>query len=213
MARHERPLRTLQSLLLTLAALGDCAATTPGVPARDAARITRAALPSSDAAPGGEIADVLPAYIADKWHVDELRARRVVELTEAAAERRSVDPLLALAVIARESGFRYTGNPGDMRVQPARIDPLRPHGLMQVAGRSHPEKMPVDAGGHMRPTDTRENIALGVSVLRECIQRAEGNVTRGLQCYNGNPSDARALYARKVLKVREELRRAVEAAA
>jgi hypothetical protein len=73
--------------------------------------------------------------------------------------------------------------------------------------------MPVDAGGNMRPTDTRENIAVGVSVLRECIEREEGNVTRGLQCYNGNPSDARALYARKVLRVREEFRRAVEAAA
>ena len=156
---------------------------------------------------------MLPPYISDKWHVDEGRARRVVELAEAAAEQRAVDPLLALAVIAKESGFRYTGNPGDMSVRPARVDPLRPHGLMQVAGRSHPEKMPVDGGGNMRPTTTRENIAMGVGVLRDCIEREEGDVVRGLQCYNGNPSDAQARYARKVLRTREELRRAVEAAA
>ena len=210
MARKERPLRTLQCLLLMLAALGVSTATTVSAPVQEP-KDTRAPRQAASA-PAGELVDVLPTYISDKWHVDERRARRVVELTEAAAEQRSVDPLLVLAVIARESGFRYTGNPGDMSVQPARIDPLRPHGLMQVAGRSHPEKMPVDAGGNMRPTNTRENIAMGVSVLRECIEREEGDVVRGLQCYNGNPSDAQVRYARKVLRVRDELKRAVEAA-
>jgi hypothetical protein len=211
MARKQRPARTLQCLLLTLAALGVSAATTVSAPLQEP-QDTRA-LRQASTAPAGELADVLPTYISDKWHVNERRARHVVELTEAAAEQRSVDPLLALAVIAKESGFRYTGNPGDMSVQPARIDPLRPHGLMQVAGRAHPEKMPIDAGGNMRPTTTRENIAVGVSVLRECIEREEGSVVRGLQCYNGNPTDAHARYARNVLRVRDELRRAVEAAA
>jgi hypothetical protein len=211
MARKKDPVRTLQCVVLTLAALGLSAATTVGAPLQGP-KGTRALAPVA-VAPAGELTDVLPGYIADKWHVDELRARRVVELAEAAAEERSVDPLLALAVIAKESSFRYTGNPGDMSVQPSRVDPLRPHGLMQVAGRAHPEKMPVDAGGNMRPTNTRENIAMGVSVLRECIEREEGSVVRGLQCYNGNPVDAQRRYARKVLRVREELRRAVEAAA
>ena len=210
MTSNERPFRTLQCLLLACAALGVSAATDPSAPPQHAPGVRAAA---ARPAPEAELTEVLPAYISDKWHVDEGRARRVVELTEAAAEERSVDPLLALAVIAKESAFRYTGNPGDMRVRPAQIDPRRPHGLMQVAGRSHPEKMPVDAGGNMRPTDTRENIAVGVSVLRECIEREEGDIMRGLQCYNGNPSDARALYARKVLRVREQFRRAVQAAA
>jgi hypothetical protein len=212
MARRRAPFRNLHGLLLVLAGLGVAAATTHSGPVPTPPAGTPQA-PSGVAAPAGDLADVLPAYIADKWHVDERRARRVVELTESAAEERSIDPLLALAVIAKESGFRYTGNPGDLSVQPSRVDPRRPHGLMQVAGRSHPEKMPVDAGGNMRLTSTRENIAMGVSVLHECIEREEGSVVRGLQCYNGNPSDGQARYARKVLRVREELRRAVEAAA
>lgn len=153
----------------------------------------------------------LIAYVSDRWNLDPGLASEIVVTANKAAAVESVDPLLVLAVIAQESTFVHTGNAGNMSesVEDSEVDPLVAHGLMQVAGRSHPEKMPVDALGRIRVTTTAENIFIGTKVLAEYLRRESGNLTRALQRYNGNMEDSSARFATKVVRYQGQLRRAL----
>lgn len=126
-------------------------------------------------------------------------ADRALEIANAAfqaAHTYSLDVALILAVAAKESSFREVGNPG-MRGQP--VDPLKPHGLMQVSGKYHSEKFP---RGVARVTDVYENIHIGTHVLSEYLDKANGNVRHALQRYNGAAHDPRSSYALDVLQLR-----------
>jgi hypothetical protein len=152
----------------------------------------------------------LTAFISDRWELDEGYAAHTVQVAQTAAEEQDVDPLLVLAVIARESRFIYTGNHYDYSVDGGRrVNPMVAHGPMQVAGRWHRELMPVDAAGHIRATTFNENIGVGTRILAELLRSEGGNETRALQRYNGNLRDNRARFATHVLAFRHELQAAV----
>lgn len=196
--------RLLLSVILTLLALGTSLLLPVG--AELESKFPRQTASPAPAAPPAQVKVVaaLPAYIASKWRLEEARAKRLVEFSTAAAKSVAVDPLLVLAVIAQESAFRYVGNPGDLSIKPEAVDPLRPHGLMQVSGKWHPEKMPLDKEGNIRVTTSRENIDAGVRVLSEYMARERGDLVRALQRYNGNLADTDARYAQSVLRMRDE---------
>jgi hypothetical protein len=153
----------------------------------------------------------LASYIATRWQVGAGFARRVVRMAYTAADSHSLDPLLVLAVVARESSFQHNGNAGNLEanVDIEAIDPRVAHVLMQVAGRFHPEKMPVDESGGMRVTTDEENLHIGSQILSEYLQRDRGNLTRALQRYNGNLADTDVRFARYVLRVRDQLAKVV----
>lgn len=161
---------------------------------------------ASDSTKNVKIESDLADHIAEKWLVELESAKRIVSLAYQAAQSADLDPLLILAVVARESAFKFNGNAGNLKVQvPGRsIDPAWAHGLMQIAGRFHPEKMPLDAHGNMRVTTDEENLHIGSRILREYLDRSRGNLTHALQRYNGNlvPGDTR--FARYVLRVRDQ---------
>ena len=174
-------------------------------------RTVTGASSSPAAADHGALAD----YSSSRWGLGAREASKFVTSAATAAARESVDLLLVLAVIAKESSFVHLGNAGDLTRRAISetttdVDPLRPHGPMQVSGRWHPEKMPTDHAGRVRATTLTENIAAGTRVLREYLAREGGDLTRALQRYNGNLRDARARYASHVLRMREELRDAVQ---
>lgn len=149
----------------------------------------------------------LAAYIARRWQVTLDTAHRVVGLAHESAESHGLDPLLVLAVVARESSFQHNGNAGPLvaAVPDSAVNPAVAHGLMQVAGRWHPEKMPVDEAGNMRVTTEAENLRIGSQILSEYLARDKGNVTRALQRYNGNLEDEEQRFATYVLRVRAQL--------
>lgn len=154
----------------------------------------------------------LPSYIAKRWRIDLATAKGYVVAAQEASSRSAVDPLLVLAVIARESKFVFTGNQDDLsrNVDPMSVDPLQPHGPMQVSGRWHADKMPVDQAGRIRPTTHEENIQAGAEVLAEYLERDRGNLRRALQRYNGCTTGDCESYPAYVLRVRRELRQVVE---
>lgn len=156
----------------------------------------------------------LAGYIASRWQVGIEFARRVVRMARSAADSHSLDPLLVLAVVARESSFQNTGNVGSRQapVSVADVDPLWAHGLMQVAGRFHPDKMPTNSDGIMRVTTDDENLRIGSQILSEYLRRDGGDLTRALQRYNGNMTDIDRRFARYVLRVRAQLAQVVAAA-
>lgn len=178
--------------------------------ARHIATAADAALPpalaSSVADAGDPQGKSLSAYIRKRWGVDRRRAEEVVDAVQTAAAKAAVDPLLLLAVIARESKFIHFGNPKHLSPQ-ARglpVDPLEPHGPMQVAGRWHRDKMPRDEDGRIRPTSVRENVVLGARLLREYLQLHGGNLRRALQQYNGCRRNHCDRYPNHVLSLRQE---------
>lgn len=162
----------------------------------------------ADAAPES---DVLAEYISTRWKLSSSRAAEFVMTATAVAAKESVDPLLVLAVIANESSFNHMGNIGDRSVEihPSKVNPMRSHGPMQVAGMWHPDAMPVDSHGRIRVTTTAENIAIGTRLLAEYTRREGGNIKRALLRYNGTLNDASGRYANRVLKFRTDLQRAM----
>lgn len=168
----------------------------------------------SDPEADNAVEAALASYISRRWFVAEDTARRVIRLAHEAAQAHKLDPLLVLSVVARESSFQHNGNAGTL-VSDARVDDVDPrvaHGLMQVAGRHHPEKMPVDKNGRMRATTDAENLFIGAEILKEYLDRERGDLRRALQRYNGNLKDQQARFATYVLRVREKLGQVAEAA-
>lgn len=178
-------------------------ATAAAAPAGGPASAARAALPPGTAA--GFSPGVLRRFIAARWGIDHHTAQWFLDLAHRAAAQSALDPLLVLAVIARESRFVYTGAHGKLAATAAAVDPLQPHGPMGVAGRWHPREMPRDELGRMRATTVPENVALGTKVLSQYLAKARGNVFAALQFYSGTRS---AAYPVAVLRLRDELERA-----
>ncbi|WP_119156187.1 lytic transglycosylase domain-containing protein [Caldimonas tepidiphila] len=202
--------RAAAALVLGWAAALSCAAAFAAAPEAGAATSQARDAEEAEALPEDGLA-ALPAYIRKRWGVDMKRAEEVVAAAQAAAARASVDPLLVLAIIAKESRFIHFGNPKNLAPdgKGEKVDPMAPHGPMQVAGRWHRDKMPRDSNGRIRPTSVKENIVAGTQVLREYLEHHGGNLRRALQQYNGCRGKDCDRYPNSVLGVRNELERAV----
>ena len=148
-------------------------------------------------------------HIASQWLVNKNTALDLVTYAHTAAKQNKVDPLLVLAIIAKESSFVHFGNAGDLTISKETqevLDPLLPHGPMQVSGRWHPEKMPRRKTGEIRATTIEENITAGTRVIAIYVAKENGNLVRALQRYNGNLGDKDARYAKAVLRIQEKLK-------
>lgn len=153
-----------------------------------------------EAPPAGIAAEVTPdpiqeqqlriaEYIARHWRVNLDHAVTVVSAAFAAAARYQVDPILILAIAAKESSFRHVGN-----------NPNHTYGIMQIIGRYHKDKF---EGGQVRATSVTENILMGTHILRENLDRERGDLRRALMRYNASP--ARVQYSRAVLRLKTRI--------
>ncbi len=135
-------------------------------------------------------------YLSREWKLGSSAASQVAVAFATAARRHHIDPLLLMAVAAAESSFNHgVGNPG------GGADPMRPFGIMQVAGRYHPEKFPQ---GEVQATTVGQNIDIGARILKEYMGLEAGNERRALLRYNGslNISDK---YFQKVSRFKRQL--------
>jgi hypothetical protein len=142
----------------------------------------------------------LTAYLAREWKLGREYAAQVATAVLFSSKRHRVDPVLLLAVAAAESSLQHSvGNPG------GGVDPMKPFGIMQVAGQYHADKFP---GGTVKVTSVSENFDIGARVLKEYLALERGNERRALLRYNGslNISDR---YFRKVSRFKERLGRAL----
>lgn len=209
---------TLAASIALVALCAAVALTAPGpeldntAPAEALSRTAKA--PEAASAPQATNV-ALAGYIARRWQVTTDTAHRVIRLAYWAAATHGLDPMLVLAVVARESSFQHNGNAGRLltAVPDVDVDPKVAHGLMQVAGRHHPEKMPLDDDGRMRVTTESENLLIGSQILSEYLTRDRGDVRRALQRYNGNLADEESRFATYVLRVRAQLAKVVAEAA
>lgn len=161
--------------------------------------------------PQDAVTTTLASHIAAEWSVPAEQSAALVHKAFAASAAYALDPLLVLAVMAQESSFRNFGNAHAWLRNPgAEVNPMAAHGPMQVAGRWHPEKMPRDSSGRIRQTTLEENVQVGAWVLREYLDREDGDVHTALQRYNGNLADPDGRYATSVMRHLKSLERALE---
>lgn len=194
----------LASLLYGVLMTAIVLASTPGLPRADRVGPTTVAaqpVPTPKpvkATPAGPDKKTIAAYLASEWNLGQAYALQVASAIAVSAHRYRVDPLLLLAVAATESSLQHSvGNPG------GGVDPMKPYGIMQVAGRYHTDKFP---GGVVRRTSVRENVDIGAKVLKEYLAMEGGNERRALLRYNGSLHQSDK-YFRKVNRFKQRLSR------
>ena len=129
----------------------------------------------------------MPIWLSRKYRVAPEPISALVAEAYEIGPQKKLDPTLILAVMAVESGFN-----------PFAQSNVGAQGLMQVMTKVHEEKY-VGFGGALAAFDPVANLRVGVSVLKDCINRA-GSTEAGLKLYvgAGNLKDDSG-YASKVL--------------
>lgn len=108
----------------------------------------------------------------------------IVEKSYLWAKERKLDPVLVLAQIKKESGFRRKA-----------ISKAGAVGLTQVMPKWHPEKV---KGKNL--FSITHSIEVGTLVLAECRAKFKGNYYKALNCYSGGAQD----YSKKIFSYRLE---------
>lgn len=129
----------------------------------------------------------LAYWLSKKYRVAPEPLSALVSEAYEIGPRNQIDPSLILAVMAVESGFN-----------PFAQSNMGAQGLMQVMTKIHEEKY-IGFGGALAAFDPVANLRVGVSVLKDCINRT-GSTEGGLKLYvgAGNLKDDSG-YANKVL--------------
>ena len=115
------------------------------------------------------------------------------ETVQRIGKEHGVDPLLIVAIIGIESGFKADAKSAGGG-----------HGLMQIIPRYHLNKIP-DGLGVKGLMDPAVNVKVGTIILDDAISRA-GSPAAGLQSYNG--SKKKKLFANRVLAEKSRMEHA-----
>lgn len=109
------------------------------------------------------------------------------EAVQIASELHKVNPDVIIAVMQVESNF----NP--------KAQNKSSKGLMQVHLKYHRSKFKGTS-----PMNVYANVYVGTSILRECMDKRQGNLSRALRCYNGGGDPE---YVKKVLTAINSIRK------
>lgn len=131
-------------------------------------------------------------YVKNRYKVSKEAMHPLFEAVERISKEHGIDPLLIVAIISIESGFKSDAKSAGGG-----------HGLMQIIPRYHLNKIP-DGLGVKGLMDPVVNVKVGTIILDDAIRRS-GSPIAGLQSYNG--SNKKRLFANRVLaeKARMEL--------
>jgi hypothetical protein len=129
-------------------------------------------------------------YVRNRYKVSKEAIHPLFEAIQGIGIERGIDPLLIVAIIGIESGFKPRVKSG-----------TGGHGLMQIIPRFHLDKIP-DGLGAKGLMDPVVNVRVGAHILDDAIRRT-GSPSAGLQSYNG--SDKKHLFANRVLAEKARL--------
>ena len=132
-------------------------------------------------------------YLSRKFRVARDVTGVLIHVVYEEAEKKQLDPLLVLGVIAIES-----------RYNPFAESSVGAQGLMQVMTRVHRDKFePISASEYVA-LNPIANIIVGTQILHDCIKR-RGGVDAGLGCYVGATGPNDGGYAEKVQDERKRI--------
>ncbi len=136
-------------------------------------------------------------WISRKYRVSNEAVREIVEISFRAGDKFAVDPYVILAVIAIESSFNPLAESGAGAL-----------GLMQVMPLIHRKKFEKH-GGFEKSLDVEVNIFVGTEILKNFYLRY-GNYQRALLAYVGVSQNSNSSYPKKVLRLRDRLKKLIK---
>ena len=136
-------------------------------------------------------------WIARKYRVSNEAVREIVEISFSAGDKFEVDPYVVIAIIAIESSFNPLAESGAGAL-----------GLMQVMPLIHRKKFE-KYGGFEKSLDVKVNIYVGTEILKNFYLRY-GNYQRALLAYVGVSQKSNSSYPRKVLRLRDRLKKLIK---
>ena len=131
-------------------------------------------------------------YVKTRYKVSKEAVHPLFETVQRISKEHGIDPLLIVAIIGIESGFKSDAKSAGGG-----------HGLMQIIPRYHLNKIP-DGLGVKGLMDPAVNVKVGTIILDDAISRA-GSPAAGLQSYNG--SKKKKLFASRVLAEKARMER------
>ena len=131
-------------------------------------------------------------YVKTRYKVSKEAVHPLFETVQRISKEHGIDPLLIVAIIGIESGFKSDAKSAGGG-----------HGLMQIIPRYHLNKIP-DGLGVKGLMDPAVNVKVGTIILDDAISRA-GGAAAGLQSYNG--SKKKKLFANRVLAEKARMER------
>ena len=129
-------------------------------------------------------------YVKARYKVSKEALHPLFVAVQRIGKEHGIDPLLIVAIISIESGFKADAKSAGGG-----------HGLMQVIPRYHLNKIP-DGRGVKGLMDPVVNVKVGTLILDDAIRRS-GSPVAGLQLYNG--SDKKKRFANRVLAEKARL--------
>ena len=139
----------------------------------------------------------LAKWISRKYKVSNEAMREIVEVSFSAGGDFEVDPYVILAVIAIESSFN-----------PLAESSAGALGLMQVMPLIHRKKFE-KYGGFDKSLDIKVNVYVGTEILKNFYLRY-GNYQRALLAYVGVPQNSKSRYPKRVLRLRDRLKKLIK---
>ena len=136
-------------------------------------------------------------WIARKYRVSNEAVREIVEISFSAGDKFEVDPYVVIAIIAIESSFNPLAESGAGAL-----------GLMQVMPLIHRKKFE-KYGGFEKSLDVKVNIYVGTEILKNFYLRY-GNYQRALLAYVGVSQNSNSSYPKKVLRLRDRLKKLIK---
>ena len=131
-------------------------------------------------------------YVKNRYKVSKEAVHPLFETVQRIGKEHGIDPLLIVAIIGIESGFKSDAKSAGGG-----------HGLMQIIPRYHLNKIP-DGLGVKGLMDPAVNVKVGAIILDDAISRA-GSPAAGLQSYNG--SKKKKQFASRVLAEKARMER------
>lgn len=196
-------LSTLQSRLKALVLAFVLAAGASNCLAEDALLLDRPSPVASETNPARAAEKAsMTSYIMETFGKSKALALRIVNSVYREAAHHNVSPLLAMAIIEKESRF-----------QPEAVNPSGATGLMQVIRRFHLDKLKNEQPQALQNPET--NIRVGVAVLKDYLALNGGDVRRALTQYSGGArtyaSQVQSVEGRLTKLVQEEQKRSNQA--
>ena len=136
-------------------------------------------------------------WISRKYRVSNEAVREIVEISFSAGDKFEVDPYVVIAIIAIESSFNPLAESGAGAL-----------GLMQVMPLIHRKKFE-KYGGFEKSLDVKVNIYVGTEILKNFYLRY-GNYQRALLAYVGVSQNSNSSYPKKVLRLRDRLKKLIK---
>ena len=146
----------------------------------------------------------LVAHVEGTYRIPAPLAQKIVNTTITVSRENDMDPFLALGIIANESSFNHKAESS-----------YGAAGLMQIHAPSH-QALLEEIGLRERNPRTvqrlltarvRLNVTAGIRIYKG-YEKQYGSPVKALQAYNGAKGDPSQRYARKVLSIRDDFRKA-----